>query len=372
VLIGVSSVAIFLFTEDMRRETAAGEIRPYVSAGDPRFPTDDRKILHYQVLQARVSKEADAPIGRYDPEFLAVVDNFIDDLKIKNEDFRGTADERQKVGDDLYKDLILSSRTVAPALSGEYWFSGLDEARERNVPLMLRYLIKAGGNRPDQIYTLTFQIGSQQPRIEQCGLNSVFVINDIHPRAIDSEGRLRMVVWNGDLERRIANPEAIHFPPEGLEISYSVGGYQMNFLRVVVVMGVKLAFLGMLGIVTGTFLSFPVASLVSLGVFFTAQTAGYLSESVEYYMSGPEEGLARGIQLIAGPISQAVAWIFQTYANLQPEERLVEGRLVPWIGGGENPGVIVGVALLGAWTVVLYFVGAQIMKRRELAIYSGQ
>jgi len=372
VLICVSSVAIFLFTEDMRRDTAYGERSPYVAAADPRFPTEDRKILHYQVLQARVSKEADVPIARYDEQFEGMVDTYIENLKVANEDFRETPDARREVADDLYKNLILTTRTIAPTSSGEFWFTGLDEARNRNVPLMLRYLIKAGGNRPDQIYTLTFQIGPLPPQTEQCGLDSIFVINDIPPQAIDSEGRLRVVIWNGDLQRQIPNPQAIHFPPEGLEVSYSVGGYQLNFLRVVAVMGAKLAFLGMLGVVTGTFLSFPVASLVSLGVFFTAQTAGFLSESVEYYMSGPEEGLARGIQLIAGPISQAVAWIFETYANLQPEERLVEGRLVPWIGGGENPGVLVGVALLGTWTIVLYFVGAAIMKRRELAIYSGQ
>ena len=37
-----------------------------------------------------------------------------------------------------------------------------------------------------------------------------------------------------------------------------------------------------------------------------------------------------------------------------------------------NPGVILGVALLGVWTIGLFLLGAYIFKKRELGLYSGQ
>ncbi len=250
-------------------------------------------------------------------------------------------------------------------------FNGLDRARERNVPLLLRYQVQAADNRPDLVYTLGFIIGGYQS-VEQCSLKAMHVINDISPSAIDENGELRIVVINGNPVTGVANPSSILFPPGGFEISYSVGGYQMNFLRVIVVMWVKLAFLAMLALVAGTFLSFPVACLVSVGTFFAAQSAGFLATSVEYYLSAPDKGFAGVIQSVVGPVAQSVAWLFSTYANLRPEERLVQGELVPWIGSTGEPGVVLGVALLGVWTVGLFFLGTYIFRKRELALYSGR
>ncbi|MCH7791894.1 MAG: ABC transporter permease subunit [Planctomycetes bacterium] len=373
ILLVVCGTSIFLFTERLRNEKAFGEREPYVSAVDGlAAPTEDRKILHYQVLQSRVSVTPEPFIERDSEEFLRSVNQYIEDLKLKNPDFLDTPQARAEIAEDRYKIVTVLTRSAAPGRAAFFEFTGLDRARDRGVPLLLRYKIEAAENRPDIVYTVSFQIGHYDPYVEQCTLASTHVINDIPADAVDENGVLRIVAMNGDPYTNIANPSAMFFPPGGLEISYSVGGYQMNFLRVIVVMWVKLAFLAMLALVAGTFLSFPVACLVSVGTFIAAQSAGYLAKSVEYYLSGPDEGFARVIQIIVGPIAQSVAWLFSTYANLRPEARLVEGRLVPWVGTTDNPGVILGVALLGVWTVGLFFLGAYIFKKRELGLYSGQ
>jgi ABC-type transport system involved in multi-copper enzyme maturation permease subunit len=372
ILLVVCGTSIFLFTERLRTETAYGEVEPYVSqVGGIAQPTEDRKILHYQVLQSRVSVEPTPSTTIDTPEFLDYVGAYIENLKLKNPDFQDSPGARAEVAEELFKLVRVGERSATPGNRVEFRFTGLGAARDRGVPLLLRFQVQAAENRPDQVYTMGFEIGPY-PFVEQCSLKSMHVINDIPPDAIDENGELRLVAINGNPYTQVANPDSVFFPPGGLEVSYSVGGYQMNFVRVMVVMWVKLAFLAMLALVMGTFLSFPVACLVSVGTFFAAQSAGFLATSVEYYLSGPEKGIGWAIQIVAGPIAQSVSWLFATYANLRPEAKLVEGELVPWVGSTDNPGVILGVLLLGVWTLGLFFVGTYIFKKRELALYSGR
>ena len=97
-------------------------------------------------------------------------------------------------------------------------------------------------------------------------------------RLVGSNGVLRVDFANGDVTTGEVNPEAMYFPPGSVEVSYAHGGYQANFVRVAVVLWVKLAFLSMLAIAASTFLSFPVACMVAMGTFLAAESSGFLSE----------------------------------------------------------------------------------------------
>lgn len=372
ILLVVCGTSIFLFTERLRTEVANGESEPYISAeGGIARPTEDRKSLHYQVLQSRVSVEPTSETTADSQEFLGMVVEYIENLKVKNPSYQDSPGARADIAEELYKIKRVAERSAMAGNRVVFVFKGLAKARDRGVPLLLRYKIEGADNRPDLVYTLGFEIGGY-PYVEQCSLKAMHVINDIPPDAIDENGELRIVAINGNPYTGEPNPSSILFPLGGLEVSYSVGGYQMNFLRVIVVMWVKLAFLAMLALVAGTFLSFPVACLVSVGTFFAAQSAGFLATSVEYYMSAPDKGFGRVIQVVVGPIAQSVAWLFSTYSNLRPEARLIEGELVPWVGTTSDPGVVLGVALLGVWTLLLFFLGTYIFRKRELALYSGR
>jgi len=64
-------------------------------------------------------------------------------------------------------------------------------------------------------------------------------------------------------------------------------------------------------------------------------------------------------------VATGIAWVFRVYGNLRPVERLVQGELLEW----RTVSSAVGVLL--AWTGALYGAGVAILRRRELAIYSG-
>lgn len=372
VLLLVCGSAVFMFTEYLRGQRAHGELEPYVTAGEPGTISDDRRILHFQVLQARVAVEPAVPPLIEFADFDRIVDNFVINQRQLVPDFEDTPQVRRELRDQLRKELETAYRSIEPGNNETYKFIGLGAARDRATPVVLRYRIESGSNYPGETYRLSFLIGGL-PYVRQVSLGHMQVIDNIPPTAIDSDGTLTVRIINGDVFEGIPNPMTLSFPPGGLQVTYSVGSYRLNFLRVMLVLWLKLAFLSILAITASTFLSFPVACLIAFGAFFVAEGAGFLKESADVYTSGEDPGVWRFVQIVVGPMAHAIAWSFQSYANLDPITRLVDGRLLPWVGAdAKNPGVLRGLLTLGVWSVVMYGVAVLIFRRRELATYSGQ
>lgn len=376
-LLLVCGSAIFLFAEYLRQQPADGEREAYVSRtaemGGP-ILSEDRRILHNQVLQARIARDIDVPMAQDSEQFAEIVDRFIEQREALDsfDELAERPQSRSQVRDDLYKDYIARLRSIEPGQNKVYTFSGLERAANQDAPLLLRYRVESGANLPDEFYRIIFDFGGVQYERE-VGLAQTLIIDDIPPGAINENGQLELTIVNGSFVQNargqvgiMGNPKTITFPPGGLELSYSVGGYRMNFLRVVAVLWIKLAFLSLLAIAASTALSFPVACLVAFGAFFAAESSLFLEESLEVYNPFFGEGIGPYILAVVEIISTAVIWIFRVYGELNPIGKLVQGEYVSW--GSVAQGMIV----LGIWCVVLFGVGWLIFRSRELAMYSGQ
>lgn len=376
-LLVVCGAGIFMFAEYLRQQPADGEREAYVARGvelGSGAISEDRRILHNQVLQARVARGIDMPITKNGEEFDAIVDQFITQREALDS-FNEMVQEdqtRTQVRDDLYKDFTIRLRSIDPGQPKTYTFSGLEKAAQQDAPLLLRYRVESGANLPDEFYRIFFDAGGFQYERE-VGLAQTLIIDDIPPSAINEDGTLELTIINGTLvEGRngeigvMGNPKTITFPPGGLELSYSVGSYRMNFVRVVVVLWIKLAFLSLLAIAASTALSFPVACLVAFGAFFAAESAMFLEDSLEVYNPFFGEGIGPAILAVVETISAAVIWIFRVYAELNPTDKLVQGEYVSW------GSVAQGMVVLGFWCVVLFGAGWFVFRSRELAMYSGQ
>ncbi|MEQ9095854.1 MAG: hypothetical protein RIE32_06275 [Phycisphaerales bacterium] len=377
-LLLVCGAGIFLFAEYLRQQPADGEREAYVARGvelGAAALSEDRRILHNQVLHARVARDIDIPLAKDSEEFGNIVDQFIEQREAL-ESFQDLAEEepqtRSQVRDDLYKNYIARLRSIEPGQAKTYVFGGLEKAAQQDAPLLLRYRVESGANLPDESYRIMFDFGGFQYERE-VRLAQTLIIDDIPPLAINEDGQLEMTIINGSLVQSsngqmgiMGNPKTITFPPGGLELSYSVGGYRMNFVRVVVVLWIKLAFLSLLAIAASTALSFPVACLVAFGAFFAAESALFLEESLEVYNPFFGEGIGPAILAVVEFISAGVIWVFRVYAELNPTEKLVQGEYVSW--GSLAQGMVV----LGIWCVLLFGLGWLVFRSRELAIYSGQ
>lgn len=372
VLLAVCATAIFGFVEYLRAQPAIGERTAYAAAQGS--VSEDRLILETQVLTARKGVEPVVPLAKGDPQFQRAVEQYIENERRSNIQFATQAPERRRVEEDLYKDYVQAYRSIDPRteqLGETYRFSGLTEAKRRDLPITLRYRIDSGGNRPDEFFMLTILLPDGSPIIRNTGLGMNHSVS-ISPSYIDDEGNLFIRVYNGQLgiapdgQMAVAlNPRTITFPPGGLQVTYQAGSFRTNFVRVVAVLWLKLAFLAMLAIWASTFLSFSVASLVAISVFLMAEMAGFITKSVEVYSTADPQGHAQLVKVISAWVSARVAGVFSVYANLEPVGRLVDGRMMSWSG------VIGGALVLAVATGLLYLLGVVTFRRRELAIYSG-
>lgn len=363
VLLGVCAAGVFLFTEHLRALPATGEVRAFVPGDSGVVMTEDRVLLETQVLSANRKVQASTP-PLDQAQFDASVEARLQAQKDANPLFEPTEKDRTLARTKLFEEIMQAYRTIEPGASEYYRFAGLEGARDRGTFLTLRYRISAGANEPDQFYRVTFVAAGQLPITRESGLNQLHTIT-IPSTLIDGNGNLDVMVINGDPSTGLANPRSITLSHDSFTIAYPAAGFRGNFLRAVVVLWVKLAFLAMIGLAAGTFLSFPVAALLALGCFAVAEASPFIRQSLESFAFENQEGQTLIFNTIAGNVARAVAWLFRVYGDLRPVESLVQGELLGWGRLLRSAGILAGVS------AVLFALGSLVFSRRELATYSG-
>lgn len=365
VLLSVCASGVFMFTEFLRQQTAVGEVEPYVASTGP--IAHDRLLLESQVLAARVTREPDPPFGIDDPDFLKAVKAYIDNERVRDPAFATTDAQVAEVTQSLYTSAQQAARAVPPGGTTAFVFTGLSGARHSHRPVTVRFKIDVGENDPRAFYTLIFSIQGDETmyqfrrELPPQTTRTLIAPNDV----VNREGTMTVLISNAGMRDNPQASETVQFAPGSLEVSYSVGGYRMNFVRVMAVLWIKLAALAMLGVCCATVLSFPVAVLVSATVFLAAEGAGFLTTALESYRVADRENNTLIVNWIVAQIAGRIADLFSFYASLRPTGRLVNGQLLGWSS------MALGLVVLTGATAVLYAVAVLIFRRRELATYSG-
>lgn len=373
VLLAVSAMGVFGFTEYLRWQPAKGELTAFQPA-DGSDMTEDRMILETQVLASRASVLPGLPFSINDASFDQGVEQQIANERQMNPGYNPDAAERRVMRQQLYQREFTEYFSIDPETERyeEFVFQGLGWAKAHELPLTLRYLINAEGNRPDMQYILTFAFDEGTvlpPRRTGLGFSHTLTLS---PRFINNKGELRLQIYNGQIVptpdgnfELQTNLNTFTIPPGGLEISYSVGGYRANFVRVFFVLWVKLAMLAMLAVWASTFASFPVACLIAGGLFFMGQSAGFVQSALPGWGTTNVEGNPSVYRSIVYHFADWVSSLFTVYNQLRPTARLAEGQLLSW------GSVSRGVMALGTFCAVFYLLAVLIFRRRQLAIYSG-
>jgi hypothetical protein len=378
--------AVFIFTQYLRNQPAQSEIAPYITEDGfdtrvlPGLMSDDRRILENEVLVARRSVEPEQPTLAdamdLDP-FMRRVNAVIERREQNEPGFRRTDETVAEVAEQVYNEEFMPAlRAIPRGGARQFVFEGLGEAREQgeDLELTLRYRIQAGSNDPSLIYRLGFRInGEPYPRsnlnpaerqttrdgVQQVALDAMQRLN-FPAFEVADDGTVELVVFNFP-----DNPFTASFEPGDLQVLYPVGGYELNFAKAVVVMWIKLGFIAAVAITASTFLSFPVAVLMSIVVLFAAESAGFLSSSLDNFGALTDDDDVRPFRLVVRFVAMPIAWFFESYAQMKPVERLTTGRVLGWGDFGFALGWIL------AWTAAVLAAGVAIFRKRELAIYSG-
>jgi len=383
-LILVVSGGVFLFTKYLELQPAQGEvayhriidrnaeggIRDTTVRGEQGqdFRTLDRRILEDQVLIARVGIEPEPEPIQMD-RVIASVERRIAELRDNEPGFQDTPQIRQQLANDLIRQAEIEERAVGRGTQRTFRFTGLQDFVGSDTEFTLRYQIQAGSNDPSALYTVGFRVNGiawppnpddrEMDGVRQVGLK-ITQITRIPAAALTSEGTIDLTVYNFP-----SNPQTFIFSSDGLELLYPAGGYELNFTRVNAVLLIKLGFIAAVAIACATFLSFPVAVVVTLCVFFATESAGYLQEALGSFATTTPEGNPLPFNMLAQAVSTVVVWLFGIYTTLSPVESLSDGRLISWADLGRS------IGLIGFWTLVMLAFGVLMFKKRELAIYSG-
>jgi hypothetical protein len=151
------------------------------------------------------------------------------------------------------------------------------------------------------------------------------------------------------------NETVVLFPLEdGLEVLYKADTFTGNFIRGTLLILCRLVFLACLGALAASFLSFPVAILFCVVIFFTGTASGFIVESFGY--------MSENTSRIYAYTVQAIIQLLPQFDKINPTKFLVPARLMTWNFLGQV--VLVMVMIKG---LLLLLVGLLIFSFRELA-----
>jgi len=142
---------------------------------------------------------------------------------------------------------------------------------------------------------------------------------------------------------------------QDVELLYRAGTFTGNYIRVVMLIGLRLAFLAALGVSTSTWLSFPVAFLLTMSIFLVGMISGFVIESID----------SLGIvgNLVYTVSIKPLIWMFPRLdGDYNPTRFIVMGRILSWGFLAQVFGIMVCVK-----AGVLTLLGIWIFSNREIA-----
>lgn len=418
-LLAVNSAGVFLFVEYLRNQPAQDEREAFVALADTGI-SEDRVILESEILTARRTVYVtEPPITTKDVE--DIIAERVAIVRERDPTFELTQDQYDDLNEEIRRQWRLLFFAIPPGQQQTFVFEDVGLDPDSDVPVTLHWRVDAAANRPDQQFRIGISVANSMPVNRTTALGhghairltpsvyfppqrgsplAVMVTSDEPEYAslrdgmlrggitnaemlragdlVDDEGNVEVTFINGasevmvDQQRqeflgiRIApNVERMQFPAGSLRLSYAVGSYHVNFMKSVFVLWLKLAFLAMLGIAAATFLSFSVASLVSFGVFLIAESSPFIKDSLVSYATVNHEQQVVWFRVLVSAIAHGVSWLFLTYGDLSPVERLVAGENV------SLSSIARGLGVVTLWTGALYGAAVYVFRKRELAIYSG-
>ena len=187
-------------------------------------------------------------------------------------------------------------------------------------------------------------------RFDRKDLIRTFCEIEVSADAVAEDGYLAVRFLNVPL-----NNTVVIFPPkDGLEVLYKADTFTANFVRAVLLILFRLIFLAVLGILASTFLSFPVAVLFCLVIFFVGSISGFILESFDFL----GEDISGFYSYTIGPIIQ----LLPQFDKISPAKFLVPARLLSWLFLAKVAGIMIGIKAF-----LLLLLSMLIFSYREIA-----
>ncbi len=367
----IAGLSIFIYIQYLRAQPVASGMQGEL----------DRLAVEEEVLTARRSS---------DPVYLELtsqqINARVDAIVEADPDLRDMEQIqiplRRKIRSEVQEQFLASQRSIPPANQGSYFqqtytFTGLEEAKRVGAPIAFQYRFHILDSNEHEVHEAGF-VFNEDPATRQ---TIQFVPTMTHvtliPSAfVDDQGKLKISIYNfyqpppGKEGRG-----SISFDADGIKMLYRVGEFEPNFLRAIIVLWIKLAFLAAIGLSVATFLSFSVATLVTFTIFASGLMAPWLAESLQLYLPPVTSEvdfrdigmvIQWGFENTIRGIASFLVFMLRGFGDQQPTSQLVQGMFISW-GSVFQGFITIGVL----WSGFAITIGTIVLRKRQLAIYSG-
>lgn len=371
-ILTIAGLSIFMYLQYLRTAPVAEGLQGEL----------DRLAVEEEILTAR---QETTPIYETltNEQIAARVEILID----ADEELRGEEEIklqlRQKLREEVQDQYLAQQRSIPANKNGNvyshsYIFQGLQHAKELGTPLTFKYKFYIGAVNEQETYEAGFVYNNDfSTRHTVTYVPTMTHVTLIPAYLIDDHGELTITIYNlFEPQPNYYFKSALSFDTDGIQLLYRVGNFESNFFRAILVLLIKLSFLAALAIAASTFLSFPVACMITLTVFIGGTMSPYLSQSLEYYFPPATSDLNIGnialtiqwaFEHTVHAIASAMVFCLDGFGSQRPTNQLVNGMLVSW--GAVFKGFITTGVI---WSGAVLCIGTFILKKRQLAIYSGK
>ncbi len=242
---------------------------------------------------------------------------------------------RDELPPDISHEEIITELTKLAQLQeraadiGERLVWEFENVRPLSDSMFIRFKYDIFPNPPDsQVYGLWYagddqyiKYGEESETRPYQGLhkNSARTFHEIEfpSDVVPEDGKLAIAFLNVT-----ENGAPVIFPLDGLEVLYKADSFGGNFVRAVLLILFRLMFLACLGILASTFLSFPVAILFCLVLFFTASFSTFVVDSFGY--------LGENVGVVYSYTLKQVIRLLPHFDKYNPTKSIVPARLLEW------------------------------------------
>ena len=265
---------------------------------------------------------------------------------------------------ELIKQKELQARATEPGGELVWEFENINtKSLDQGQNIFVRFKYDVSVKPPDKKITGTWWVGDYRqikygdgnlktPGYIATRRDIVSTVHEIEipADAVAADGYLAVVFYNEPV-----NNTTVIFPIEdGLEVLYKAGTFTANYIKTVILILARLIFLAALGVSVSTWLSFPVAILVCLSVFFTGLINSFIVGSFDY--------LSQTMTIFYSFTIKPIIWLLPKFdADLSVTKYMVSSKIL----GVAFLLTVIGILMIK--TIIVSSLGILIFSRREIA-----
>lgn len=256
---------------------------------------------------------------------------------------------------------IMKAKSVPPGREKVWEFENVrvKNPQDPNTVIFIRYKYETSITPPDGQVFGQWRVGDLRQvgplaKTRVYGMDRQDATKTMREFAVPADA----VAEDGYLAVRFFNNPSLNrtvIIPEDIEILYRTGTFTGNYVRVVLLIFVQLVFLSILGISLTTFLSFPIAILMSVSVYLVGLVNFFIMEAIE--------SLGQTLVVVYGYVIKPILWLLPHFDQMyQPGWYIVDGKTLEWSFLFSTVGTTLCIKAL-----LLLAVGMLIFSRREVA-----